>query len=122
VQRRVALCFEAHDTLVLRVVAEVSRRIADRGLSPDDVVAVLAGNSNAFEPARIASVLAELRQEQFVADDGAGLRLTELGKVVASSGLAVRSAARVAGVFRRLQPQQLCVRGRRTMTACSATR
>jgi helicase len=105
-------------TLVLRVVAEASQRIADRGLSPDDVVTVLAsslaahqnrlaGNSDAFEPARIAAVLADLQQQQFVADNGAGLRLTELGEVVANSGLAVRSAARVAGVFRRLQSQQL---------------
>jgi replicative superfamily II helicase len=104
-------------TLVLRVVAEASQWIADRGLSPDDVVAVLAsslaahqnrlsGKGNTFEPASIASALAELQQEQFVADDDAGLRLTELGEVVAGSGLAVRSAARVAGVFRRLQPQQ----------------
>ncbi len=71
-------------TLVLRVVAEASQRIADRGLSPDDVVTVLAsslaahqnrlaGNSDAFEPARIAAVLADLQQQQFVAENGAGL-------------------------------------------------
>jgi replicative superfamily II helicase len=105
-------------TLVLRVVALAAQRSGDRGLSADDVVSVLAsslaahqnrlaGKGNAFEPAKIAAVLAELQQEQFAADDGTGLRLTELGEVVANSGLAVRSAARVAAVFRRLQPQQL---------------
>ena len=67
----------------------------------------LAGSGDAFEPTKIAAVLAELQREQFIEDDGTGLRLTPLGTVVAESGLAVRSAIAVAGAFRRLHPQQL---------------
>jgi replicative superfamily II helicase len=105
-------------TLVLRVVALASQRSTEGPLSADDVVTVLAssfaahqnrlsGRGEAFEPSRIATVLSELQREQFVSDDGAGLRLTELGEVVANSGLAVRSAVTVAAVFRQSQPTQL---------------
>lgn len=106
-------------TLVLRVVAVASQQAGSgSGLSQDDVVAVLAdsfaahqnrlsGSGDAFEPGKIAPVLAQLQQEQLVQDDGTGLRLTSLGRVVAESGLVVRSAVTVAGVFRRLQPEQL---------------
>lgn len=106
-------------TLVLRVVAVASQQIGTgSALSQDDVVAVLAnsfaahqnrltGSGDAFEPTQITSVLTDLQREQFVEDDGTGLRLTPLGDVVAKSGLAVRSAVAVAGVFRQLQPHQL---------------
>jgi helicase len=106
-------------TLVLRVVAVASQRTGSgSALSQDDIVAVLAssfaahqnrltGNGDAFEPAKIAAVLSNLQREQFIQDDGTGLRLTPLGTVVAESGLVVRSAVAVAGVFRRLQPNQL---------------
>ena len=81
-------------------------------LSQDDVIAVLAnsfaahqnrlaGSGDAFEPTKIASVLAALQREHFIEDDGTGLRLTRLGTVVAESGLAVRSAITVAAAFRR---------------------
>jgi helicase len=105
-------------TLVLRVVAVASQQIGTAGLSQDDVVTILAnsfaahqnrlsGSGDVFEPAKIAAVLTPLQREQFVTDDGTGLRLTQLGEVVAKSGLAVRSAVAVASVFRRLQPEQL---------------
>lgn len=106
-------------TLVLRVVAVASQQIGtDDALSGDDVVAVLAnsfaahqnrltGSSDAFEPAKVAAVLAELQRAQFVEENESGLHLTPLGTVVAESGLAVRSAVAVARVLRGLQPQQL---------------
>jgi replicative superfamily II helicase len=106
-------------TLVLSVVAVAAQQLrTDNSLSQDDVIAVLAnsfaahqnrlaGSGDAFEPAKIAPILAELRREQFIEDDGTGLRLTPLGTVVAESGLAIRSAVAVAGAFRRLHPQQL---------------
>jgi helicase len=106
-------------TLVLRVVAVAAQQVgSDNPLSQADVVAVLAnsfaahqnrvaGRGDAFEPAKIASVLASLTSEQLVQDDGSGLRLTPLGAVVAESGLAVRSAVAVASAFRRLGPDQL---------------
>lgn len=106
-------------TLVLGVVAVASQQLgAGNTLSQDDVIAVLAnsfaahqnrltGSGDTFEPTTIAAVLRALRGEQFIEDDGTGLRLTRLGAVAAESGLAVRSAAAVAGAFRRLHPQQL---------------
>jgi len=106
-------------TLVLRVVAVAAQQVgSDNALSQADVVAVLAnsfaahqnrvaGRGDAFEPTKIASVLASLTSEQLILNDGSGLRLTPLGMVVAESGLVVRSAAAVASAFRRLQPDQL---------------
>lgn len=106
-------------TLVLRVVAVASQQVESGvALSQDDVVTVLAnsfaahqnrldGNGDAFEPTKIAEVLSTLQREQFVEDQATGLHLTPLGQVVAESGLIVRSAVAVAGVFGRLQPDQL---------------
>jgi replicative superfamily II helicase len=106
-------------TIVLRVVAVASQQTGPVNvLSQDDVVAVLAnsfaahqnrltGSGDTFEPTKIAPVLEKLRNEQFIEDDGTSLRLTPLGAVVAESGLAVQSAIIVAGLFRRLQPNQL---------------
>ena len=106
-------------TLVLGVVAVAAQQLgAGNTLTQDDVIAILAnsfaahqsrltGSGEAFEPTTIATVLRALQNEQFIEDDGSGLRLTRLGTVVAESGLAVRSAVAVAGAFRRLHPGQL---------------
>ena len=106
-------------TLVLGVVAVAAQQLGTGNtLTQDDLVAVLAnsfaahqnrltGSGEAFEPATIAAVLGALRDEQFIEDDGSGLRLTRLGTVVAESGLVVRSAIAVAGALRRVHPQQL---------------
>jgi replicative superfamily II helicase len=105
-------------TLVLRVVAITQDQLGGEGLSGDDVIGVLAssfaahqnrlrGHGDAFEPAAIRKVLDELRSLAFVEEQTGGLRLTELGTTVAGSGLAVRSAVTVAGVFRQLRPEDL---------------
>jgi helicase len=105
-------------TLVLRVVAITQDQLGGGGLSGDDVIGVLAssfaahqnrllGQGDAFEPAAIGKALDELRSQAFVEEDAGGLRLTELGTIVAGSGLAVRSAVTVAGVFRGLRPEEL---------------
>ena len=106
-------------TLILGVVAVAAQQLGTGNtLTQDDVVAILAnsfaahqnrlaGSGEAFEPATIAAVLGALRDEQFIEDDGSGLRLTRLGTVVAESGLVVRSAIAVAGALRRVHPQQL---------------
>jgi len=106
-------------TLVLRVVAIASRRAEDRSVAQDDVIAVLAnsfashqarlaGAAVAFEPSHIAATLAELQNSMLLEEIVPGrVRLTELGKLIARSGLAVQSGIRVASALRMVQPSQL---------------
>jgi helicase len=102
-------------TLALRVVSVASAR--DSHLTEDDVLAFLAnsfaahqarlaGRAEAFSRPHISRAVSELVASGLV-NATPGLGLTELGTMVAQSGITVRSAVRVASVLRQVPAADL---------------
>jgi helicase len=106
-------------TLLLRVVSIASTRLNGAGITAYDAITVLSssfashqsrllGATDPFEPSRVTTVLSELQVQAFIegASDGT-LTMSPLGRLVARSGITVRSALNVANVLHRLSPDEL---------------
>jgi hypothetical protein len=105
-------------TMVLRTVRTARTSDDQLGLTEGDVVSFLAnsfaahqqrltGQAELITPSDITPVLNELVTSGLVASTATGVRLTELGALVAQSGLAVRSAVTVANALRHLHPTEI---------------
>jgi helicase len=105
-------------TIVLRTIATAQTGQAQQGLTEDDVVTFLAnsfaahqqritGQAELITPADITPILSELITGGLAESTALGVRLTELGALIAQSGLSVRSATRVASVLRQLSPAEV---------------
>lgn len=105
-------------TVVLRVIKIAEGQVGQQGLSEHDVVTFLANSfaahqqrvtdqTEVFRPEDIAPALDELLAGGLVESTTTGLHLTDLGSMIAQSGLTVRSAVRVATALRAVQPDQL---------------
>jgi len=106
-------------TLLLRVVHIASTLSDGGGITADDAIAVLSnsfashqmrlsGGKDPFDKAQVANVLAELRIEGLIEElSDQALRLSTLGRLVAQSGITVRSAVNVSRVFRSIDYNEL---------------
>src|SRR6266511_1010664 len=105
-------------TLALRVIAVATPPGERVGLTEKDIIAFLGnsfaahqerltGGGDAFSPSKIATTMSELIAGGLVERSATAVVLTELGVLVAQSGISVRSAVRVASALRYLQPADI---------------
>lgn len=106
-------------TLLLRVVSVASTRADGTGITVDDAVAVLSntlashqmrleGAADPFDHRGVVEALDELRTQGFIVESAEQtLAMSPLGRLVARSGLTVRSAINVTRVFRALTAAEL---------------
>jgi hypothetical protein len=106
-------------TLLLQVVSVASTRVDGTGITTHDAVAVLSntlashqmrleGAADPFEHRVVIAALDELRTQGFIIEaPDQTLAMSALGRLVARSGLAVKSAITVTRTLRSLTPDEL---------------